>query len=712
MQRNEKVFQDLEFPEILALIAQNAQSEKVAEQILQAIPIEDIEEIKNRLDACREFQGGQMQSNSIPFGDFFTYDEELKHIEIENYSLPTDVFLQIRTNALLIKDILKHLETFVEYFPTIAKNLEKTTFQKELVSLINEVFNKHGELKDTASDALYQIRRSISLLEEKGRKTFEGSLKQNRAFLEDIRESLLNNTRVLAVKAMYKKRVKGRFLGQSKTGSIVFIEPDSMVNINRELEETREEEKKEIYRILIQLTAQIKVYKPNLLAYQKALYFLDYTQAQAKFASHIQASYPTIENKPALQLKQAYHPLLWISNEKKKLKTIPQDIILDHQQRLMVISGPNAGGKSITLKTIGLLQLMIQTGIPVPIHPKSKMGIFHKIFTDIGDGQSIENQLSTYSYRLKQMQHFIYHANENSLILIDEFGTGSDPELGGALAEVFFEDFYEKKSFGVFTTHYSNIKILAEQLQDATNACMLFDKKTLSPLYQLEVGQPGSSFTFEVAEKNKIPYRLINRAKKKVEGEMVRLDKTILKLQQEKHDVQKTKNEIAHLKDERIKEQEKLLIQQEKLQKKLLDFKILYEDEQQHLNWGKKLAQWIEAYKKHRKKKKIIDELLKFTEKILAEKPAQLSKPKKNIRKSLENDLKETQPQLEEKHHQQKEEKKQEKLQKSVAIKVGDRVRIKDGMSVGTVEEIKNQTLTINYGAFITKISIFEVQKI
>src|SRR5690606_31743724 len=363
-----------------------------------------------------------------------------------------------------------------------------------------------------------------------------------------------------------------------------------------------------------QLTSTISIHKPLLEEYEELLEYLDFTQSKAQFAKKNQCVFTGLKNEKIIDYKNAFHPLLYLSNSAKKIKTWPQTFRIDKNQRIIIISGPNAGGKSITLKTIGLNQLMIQSGILIPVHPKSEIGFFDKIFTDIGDNQSIENQLSTYSYRLKQMSYFIRNVDNNTLLLVDEFGTGSDPELGGALAEVFFEEFYERKAYGVFTTHYTNIKIAAENLPEAINASMLFDEKTLNPLYKLEIGQAGSSFTFEVAEKNKIPFRLINRAKKKVEQDKVRLDKTILKLQQEKFEIQKTKNQVEELKLSSEEQNKELETTQEKIREKLVDFQLMYDNELKALTIGKKMNEWADQYLKSKNKKTLISNFLKWIE--------------------------------------------------------------------------------------------------
>lgn len=715
MQVSEQTLRDLEFPKILENIAQFAFNERTSELIYNLKPYEDFEELIIDLKTTNEYLTSIESENKIPFSEFYYMKDFLPRLEIENYYLSVEEFFKIKSNALQIKEITKFINQFEEYFPELKKIISEVIFEKIIVTEIDSVFNKHGEIKDDASPELHSIRKKSKLLSGKITELFNKSITANLAFLDDIRESVFDDRRVLAVNSAMRKRVKGRFLGTSKTGSISFIEPESVQKPQRELDELKEEEKKEIIRILKDLTVKIAVFKPLLEEYEELLEYLDFTQAKAQFSLLTKACLPDITSYKGLELINAYHPLLYLSNQEKKIKTYPQTLKLNEEKRIIIISGPNAGGKSITLKTIGLNQLMIQSGILIPVHEKSKIGFFDKIFTDIGDNQSIENQLSTYSYRLKQMSHFIRNVDENSLLLVDEFGTGSDPELGGALAEVFFEEFYERKAYGIFTTHYTNIKLAAENLPEAINACMLFDEKTLNPLYQLEVGQSGSSFTFEVAEKNKIPFRLINRAKKKVEQDKVRLDKTILKLQQEKFHIQKTKNEVEELKISSEEQTKELEFTQEKIQNKLVDFQQLYDNELKTLQVGKKMNELADAYMKSKNKKVLVSQFLKWVEMENSKKAPVNSiekKKEKIIQKEIQKELKQNTVNIKEQQKKIEEKKEKEFKQSIENLKVGDRVKLKDSQSVGTIEEIKGKRLTINYGQFTAKVSIFEVYKV
>lgn len=715
MQISEQTLKDLELPKILEKIAEFAFNESTAEKIIELKPYEDYAYLIQDLKTTNEYLSSIQSENQIPFSEFHLMKDFLNLMEIENYYLNAEQFFQIKSNVLQIKEITKFIKKFEVYFPELNSLISEVNYKKEIVSEIDKVFNRHGEIKDNASPELEIIRKKLKTLSVKISELFKKAITKNIEFLDEIKESIVDDKRVLAVTSAVRKRVKGRFLGTSKTGSISFIEPENIQKPNRELDELKEEEKKEIIKILRNLTDYISAYKTELEDYEQLLEYLDFTRAKAFYANEINACFPEISNEKILDIREAYHPLLYAANQKKKLKTWPQTFRLDENQRIIIISGPNAGGKSITLKTIGLNQLMIQSGILISVNPKSVIGFFQKIFTDIGDNQSIENQLSTYSYRLKQMSYFIRNTDQNSLLLIDEFGTGSDPELGGALAEVFFEEFYERKAFGVFTTHYTNIKIAAEKLPNAVNASMLFDKHSLTPLYQLEIGQSGSSFTFEVAEKNQIPFRLINRAKKKVESDKVRLDKTIVKLQQEKFEIQKTKNFVEELKQNSEEKSRKLQQTKEKIKEKLVDFQQMYDNEMKTLQTGKKMEEWAEDYLKSKNKKKLIGNFLKWVEMENAKKTeTQIVEKKKEkiIQKGIKKELKKNQKNI--KEVQQKiEETKKENIRKSIEnLKFGDRVRLKDGDSVGTIEKIEGTKVIINYGRFTAKVSIFDLIKI
>ena len=709
---------ELEFPKLLEEITPYAYSPRVAEKISNIKPLPQ-KEAEFLLKKTSEYLSSYESENYIPFDEYEDIEEPLKLMLIENFRLETSAFLRIRKITEQIGKLQSFFPKFSENFPNLEEEIKGLEFRKEIIDKISAVFNRFGEVKNEASPLLKEIRESISIAKKNIQENFNKSLNHHaqQDFLDEIRESTIEDQRVLAVKSGFKKRVSGRVLGVSKTGSITYIQPDSVVRHYHQLRESEEEQKKEVDRILRKLTSEIAEFHAQLSDYQEYLYNLDITRAKAKFAEKINGVLPKINTHKTLKLIDAYHPLLWLRNTQENKAIFPQTLQLSEKNRIICISGPNAGGKSITLKTLGLLQLMIQSGILVPIHPRSEMFFFDKLMTDIGDNQSIENHLSTYSSRLKKMSRIVREADENTLLLIDEFGTGSDPELGGALAEAFLEFFYEKESFAVITTHYTNIKLVVEQLPHAQNAAMLFDEETLEPMYKLEVGQAGSSFTFEVAEKNNIPRFIIHSAKKKIERDVVNLDKTIVKLQQEKFEVEKLKSDLTEKREITQNKRENLQKLNEQLQQKLYNFQKLYEEEYRKLQFGTRIQSFIDDYAKGKSRKDIVKEFIKIleqekfrknqnTEKIEAEK---LKVVKRKVTQELKKEsviqtITETQEKIQER----------ERRERALWLKVGQRVRIIGSTSIGTIEKIDSKTnkATINYGLFKTQISTDELERV
>ena len=707
---------ELEFPELLAEISPFAFSKKIADKIATIRPFK-LEEAELSLKKVAEYLSSFESDNAIPFNEYEDIEAELKLMLIDNFRLDNAAFLKIKSLTEQIARLQKFYPVYDDLFLHLNNDVKDLEYRKEIIDKIDKVFNRFGEVKSEASPLLKTLRSEISQAKKAIQENFNRALTalSSTDFLDDIRESIVDDQRVLAVKSGYKKRVAGRVLGLSKTGSITYIQPESVVKHQFKLREDIEEEKKEVDKILRKLTFEISEFQPQLFDYQKYIFDLDVTRAKAKFAEKIDGVLPKINHHRTMRLVNAFHPLLLIRNKEEQKKIYPQTLTLTEQNRVLCISGPNAGGKSITLKTVGLLQLMIQSGILVPVHPKSEMFFFEKLMTDIGDNQSIENHLSTYSSRLKKMSKIIREANSKTLLLIDEFGTGSDPELGGALAESFLEFFYEKKSFSIITTHYTNIKLVIEQLPHATNAAMLFDEHSLEPLYKLEVGQAGSSFTFEVAEKNKIPKFIIESAKKKVEHDIINLDKTIVKLQQEKFEVEKLKTDLTEKRDSTQNKKENLEKLNDQLEQKLFNFQKLYEDEHRKLQFGNKIEAFIDSYVKGKSRKLVVADFVKILEQ---EKFRKLGSDKDEtkrlqvVKRKITQQLKKVDVQEKIVETNEKLEDKRQK-ERAVWMKVGQRVRIKGSASVGTIDKIdKNGKVSVNYGTFKTQISGDELERI
>jgi len=712
----EKTLQDLEFNTILQTISDRCNTEIGKEKAFLITPYKNKEELMKSLLQTSEYLSSFSNNNAIPNHGFENITSDIKMLAIEDSFLEVTTFRKIATLSETVNVLLLFLKKFNDYYPKLNERATQVEYTKYIVQKIDEVVDKYGIIKDNASPDLINIRRDMSLVRGKVNQSFGTALTQYNSlgYLDDIKETIVENRRVLAVLAMYRRKVKGSILGSSKTGSIAYIEPEATLKYSRELNNLEFEEREEIIRILKKLTNDIRPYSNLLKEYQEFLSDIDLIAGKAKYAFKINGLLPNIIEEKRLYFRDAFHPILYLSNVEKKAVTFPQTIELDNESRIIVISGPNAGGKTISLKTVGLLQLMLQSGILIPVHERSETFLFDRILTDIGDNQSIENHLSTYSYRLKNMNYFLKKCNSKTLFLIDEFGTGSDPELGGALAETFLEEFYHREAFGIITTHYSNLKILANELPYASNANMLFDEKSLEPMYKLVLGQAGSSFTFEVAQKNGIPYGLINRAKKKIEGGKVRFDKTIATLQKERSKMEKTS---LNLKEEETKvreESKKMETINAKIQEKLERYQELYDANQRLIYIGQKIDDISNVYFNNKDKKTLIGDFLKMVE-IENSKRKKLTVKEIKIKEVIKKQVvEEVKVKVEEIRKEKKEKKiKAKKIEEDkpkVVLKIGDRVRMIDGKAIGTIDAIEKNKATVNYGIFTSKVSLDAIE--
>ncbi|MGL2986128.1 endonuclease MutS2 [Flavobacterium sp. RSSA_27] len=709
----EKTLQDLQFPTVLETLSDICNTDIGKEKALKITPFREKETLMQSLLQTSEYVSSFQNNNAIPNHGFDAITYEIKFLGIEDSFLEVGSFRKIATLSSTSNFLLNFLKKFEDYYPNLNARAARVEYTKNIITLIDEVVDKYGEIKDNASPDLLNIRRNMNVVRGKVNQSFGVALSQYNGlgYLDDIKESFVQNRRVLAVLAMYRRKVKGTILGSSKTGSIAYIEPEATLRYSRELSNLEYEEKEEITRILKQLSNAIRPYLPLLIEYQEFLSDIDVIAAKAKYANKINAILPQISEERRLFLRDAYHPILYLNNKQKNEVTHPQTIELNQDNRIIVISGPNAGGKTISLKTVGLLQLMLQSGMLIPVHERSETFLFDRILTDIGDNQSIENHLSTYSYRLKNMNYFLKKCNRKTMFLIDEFGTGSDPDLGGALAEIFLEEFYHREAFGIITTHYSNLKILANELPCAQNANMLFDEKTLEPMYKLVLGQAGSSFTFEVAQKNGIPFGLINRAKKKIETGKVRFDKTIATLQKERSKLEKTSQVLKEEESKAREESKKMESINVKIKQKLESYQELYDSNQKTIYIGQKIEDISEKYFNNKNKKELIGEFLKIIEIENSKRKKISAKEAKVITEKKKEIIKEVEVKVEEIRTIKKEKKLKPVVEKPKPIlKLGDRVRMADGKAVGTIDSIEKNKATVNYGIFTSKVSLDELE--
>ncbi|WP_289041789.1 DNA mismatch repair protein MutS [uncultured Zobellia sp.] len=711
-----KTVQDLEFPTVLKQVSARCSTELGKERALEITPMTDKETVENVLGQTAEYLSSFVNENRIPPHGFDAINKELQLLRIENTTLEVSSFKKIATICTTVATQKKFLKKFKEYYPLLFEVSEKIQLNTDIPKEIDVVIDRFGEVKDRASNKLFDIRRQMNQVKGKIGQSFASALNTYHGsdYLDDIRESVVENRRVLAVKAMYRRKVKGTVMGTSKTGSIVYIEPEATLKYSRELNNLEYDEKEEIQRILNELTNQIRPFAWLLAEYQEFLAHMDITSAKASYARETNSLLPKINDEKRLFLRDAFHPLLYLSNKLQRKETYPQTIELHLENRIIVISGPNAGGKSITLKTIGLLQVMLQSGLLIPVHERSSVCLFDTILTDIGDNQSIENHLSTYSYRLKNMKNFLRICNEETLFLIDEFGTGSDPELGGALAEAFLEVFYERGAYGVITTHYANLKALADELPHTTNANMVFNSKTLEPTFQLVLGEAGSSFTFEVAQKNGIPYSLINKAKKKVERGKVRFDATIAKLQKERSKMAKTGSRLQEEESKAREEAARLEKLNAKVKSKLENYQELYDHHQRMVQLGNKVDKAADRYFIDKKKRPLVSELLRIVETENSKRKKKTAKEAKVERAKKAQVVQEVQKEVKVIREKKIVEKKKaiikEKNKPRPIFKVGDRVRMQDGKSVGTIDNLEKNKAIVNYGIFTTNVSADQLE--
>lgn len=698
MHFDEQTLQDLEFPTIREWLVEYGIGPTAKKRLEALSPTNHFPSIENELRKVNELLSIRNEGETFPALDYEELTAELKMLPIRNAVLTLEGYIRISRASDLVNTLIYFFNKREKEYPLLWELFENAYYTKEIIEAIDKVFDRAGNVKDDASKLLYEIRQKIKTVRNQINRNFDKEIRRlvKENVLGDTKEAFVNDRRVLTILSTHKRKIPGTVVGSSKTGSLTFIEPQINIELNNELEMLLDDERKEIYRILQALTKEIAVFLPLIQAYQSILTQLDFINAKTRLALELDCVLPGIESETHIELINAFHPILWKANKALGKKTLPQYIHMDKFSRMLVISGPNAGGKSITLKTIGLLQLMLQSGLLVPVNANSKMCFFQQILTDIGDNQSIENELSTYSYRLKRMKHFLEVSNKRTLLLLDEFGTGSDPDLGGALAEVFFEELYNRKSFGVITTHYANIKLKADQLKNAVNGCMLFDTETLEPLYKFSIGQPGSSFTFEVAQINGIPLNLIEEAKTRLDERKVKMDRLLSELQKEKTYLERLNKEHIEAQQIAQKAKEDYLDRKLRFEEKLKIQQETTERNNKYMNAGKKMLGFIDRYlTKTRKKddnKPLLDEINKYLalekSKIEDLKLAEKLKAEVNSKKPKKKKIQKPEEDPYQRHK----------------IIVGSTVKLISTKQSGTVEAIDGDNATVTFGFLRMKV--------
>lgn len=675
----ESAYIQLEFNKVKDLLANYCQTEHARTKAQQLRIHTRKEFVETELRQSHEFR--QLVVNSIYFPNDYILNlaKELKLLSIPGAVLNGEELQLLRKLAESIEKIFRWFDAERKtVYGALARVIENTYYEKVIIELIDEVLDEYGQVKDNASDELKDIRMNLYRKRNELRRLFDKIVSKlnKQGYLAEIEESFMNGRRVLAVFAEQKRTVKGILHGESDSRKTAFVEPEETIELNNTIYELENAERKEVYRILRELTAKLSHYAGLLSVWHSVVGEYDFIRAKAKLAAEIKGEFPLITDKAHVQLRDAYHPLLYLYNQRTGKPTIPVTITLDEAQRILVISGPNAGGKTVTMKTIGLLQMMVQSGLLVPVHPSSQFGIFKQLMIHIGDTQSIEFELSTYSSHLLHMKYFMENGNGRTLFFIDELGSGSDPSLGGAFAEVILQELSKKHAFGIVTTHYLNLKAMAGKTAGIINGAMAFDEKNLQPLYKLLVGKPGSSYTFSIAERIGLHKDLINRARQLVDEDQFRLDKLLNRTEQDLQQIEKREKDLAQLvkENERLKKEmqqvmdkEKHLQQVELLkeQNKIAENRIAYLKDME-----RKLKQLQIEWRKEENKNKVVKQI----EALLFKKDEK--KVVSKMQKKIDSKFSEV----------------------GGEIKVGDKVKMKKNHQVGQVIELRGKRVVVKIG--------------
>ncbi len=630
---------------------------------------------------------------SFPSANYFDATGSLHRASIEGMQLTREEFFDLKLSMATIRqclDFFKKQEPGA--FPLLSEFAVTVSVEKSVTDAIDRVIDDRGQVKDTASAELARIRRKLISELAGVRKKLDGLLRSAKTsgwVAEEVTLTIRNGRMVIPVAAEYKRRLKGFVHDESATGQTVFIEPAEVFEANNEIRELEYEERREINRILIALTDTMRPHLPELQRAYQFLGLLDFLRAKAKLAAEMRAINPEFVNRQVVSWKGARHPVLYLSFLRQGKQVVPLDMELNGSQRILIISGPNAGGKSVALKTVGLIQYMYQCGLLIPVEDGSVTGLFRNIFIDIGDEQSLENDLSTYSSHLTNMRQFLARSNRQTLFLIDEFGTGTEPGLGGAIAEAILEELTGTGAFGVVNTHYTNLKVLADKTDGLVNGAMRFDGEHLEPLYQLEIGRPGSSFAFEIASKIGLPKAVIERAKHKLGTQQVSFEKLLKEL-----DIERRVFAEKNL---------SLGIRERKMAEKLAEYTAL----KQTLESGEKRI-LNEAKQKARNLLSEANQKIEHTIREIKEKKAE-KEATRQVRTELEKFGKETlreeavgEPAAEEVEYEKE----------GGAISVGSYVRLLGQSAVGEVLSLKGKDAEIRIGSLKSTVKLSRLEKV
>lgn len=655
--------------------------------------------------------------DGFPTDGYIDVTPALRKLNVEGQWLDENELQQLRRSLDTIKQLLAFVKRVSDKYPAIAKLATGINYYPYVIERIDSILDRYGRIKDNASAKLAEIRASIRAKEASVNKLVQGIMRSAReqgVVEADTQPTVREGRVVIPVAAANKRKLKGIVHDESATGKTVFIEPVEVVELNNEIRELEYEERREIVRILIELADSIRPYLPELLTAYDFMGDIDFIRAKALLAIEFDGVKPILNgNSTVIYLRQARHPILQLSLKREGKRIVPLDIELNLNDRILLISGPNAGGKSVCLKTVGLLQYMLQCGFLPCVLENSEMGIFSKIFIDIGDEQSLENDLSTYSSHLINMKQMLRHADGQSLVLIDEFGAGTEPSAGGAIAEAILQELCNKGTFGVITTHYSNLKHFAANTPGIVNGAMLFDNERIEPLFKLEIGKPGSSFAFEIARKIGLPEKVLDVASQKVGSDYITFEKHLREISRDKRYWEK-KRESIRLANKRAEEaEEKLQKELEELEKKRKEIIATAKKEAQELlaNVNKQIENTIRTIKETNADKERTREARKELENLkieienpettnaLIERKMELIKQRQE-RKARKNQQKETITSKPVKEDEVK------------AIEPGDKVKVEGSDMVGEVISISDKSASVAIGGMITVVKANKLKRI
>lgn len=727
------------FNEIRTLLRERCLSSLGKEEIDKIAFMDDMKAINTQLARVREFRKLQEEAEDFPISYFFDVRQSVARLRLEGTHLEEDELFDLRRSMGTICDIVAYLNRCDEDeasisqdgwkhepvypYPALHELADGVMTYPQILQRIDQILDKFGKIRDTASPELNNIRRELAKTEGSISRTLYSILRsaQSEGLIEkDVTPSMRDGRLVIPIVPTMKRKIKGIVHDESASGKTLFVEPTEVVEANNRVRELEAEERREIIRILNEIAKTIRPHVPQILASYKLLAQIDMIRAKTELAKLIGGIEPEVGKYPLIDWIEATHPLLRLSLEKQGKKVVPLEIMLTRNKRMLIISGPNAGGKSVCLKTVGLLQYMLQCGLSIPMSERSKAGIFQNILIDIGDEQSIEDDLSTYSSHLTNMKNMMKSANDRTLILIDEFGTGTEPQIGGAIAEAVLKQFCIKKAYGVITTHYQNLKHFADSHEGVVNGAMLYDRHQMQALFQLQIGQPGSSFAIEIARKIGLPEQVIHDASEIVGSDYIQSDKYLQDIVRDKR-YWESKRQIIHQREKQmeqtISKYESELTDLEKSRKEVLA-KAKERAEELFKESNKKIENVIrEIREKQAEKeetKKLRDSLKDFKEGIadidkqteddkIARKMAQILRRKDNKNK----------------RKKEKEEKATDatSLQNSTItqaqnskFKEGDTVRIKGTTTVGTIESLQDKNVVVIFGGLRSTTAIKKIE--